>query len=662
MVNEPRRRHKAANRGHNLASPFALRPLRSAFYIDDYMRLPFNRLVFVALIAACKSAQTPANPAPSPGPTNRPPVSPPTIPTFERGIVPRQAPPLPAVPLVEGPLAPRVVYPSANQTISVRDSNFIFGTTGSGKATLSINGAPVTVAPNGAFLAFLPVPPPTAPRYELVLRNGADSTSLVLPVRIPPSRPDLALTGRLVVDSSSVAPRAGGITLRDDEAVRVSVRAPANANAWVAANGATRLLVNTGGNFFATDVQAGSLKSGGTLYVARSPDTVRFTLSRISTLDPRSSIFVSLGDPAAQADSDAAIIGRPIPAGTYKWMFIPGTVVQETGRQGDNVRVRLDSQLEVWIDSTNVRPLAPGYPTPRRIVGAMSFVPAAEWVDLVMPVSSPPPYLIEQELDRITLTLYGTQATPDIIKFLGNDSLVRMINWVPEASDRVRISLELSQPPYGYLPFFDPARGFILRLRRAPRVEISRPLQGLTITVDAGHPPGGAIGPTGLTEAAGVLPVAMKVKEMLEQRGARVVMTRTTMDAVDLHLRSVVARRANSHALVSIHLNAFGDGVNPFPNVGTSTLFFHPQSEPLARLVQAGMMREMGLRDLGVHYQNIAVGRTFWMPSIICEGAFLMVPDQENAMKVPQFQDRYARGVVDGVEAYFRSLAWARQQ
>lgn len=624
------------------------------------MRLPFNRLVVVTTLVACQSV--PPNPAPNPDATSRPPVSPPTIPTFERGITPRRAPPLPAIPLVEGPLAPRVVFPQANQSISVRDSNFIFGTTGNGKATLTINGTPVTVAPNGAFLAYLPVPPSTAPRYELVLRTATDSTSFVVPVRVPSPRPDLALTGRLVVDSSSASPRASGTMLREDEPVRVSVRAPANASAWVVANGATRALVNTGGNFFATDVAAGAMRSGATLFVARAPDTVRFTLARIATLDSRPSTLVSLGDAAAQADSDATIIGRPTPSGTYKWMFVPGTVAQETGRQGDNVRVRLDSQLEVWVDSTSIRRLPAGYPMPRRTVGAMAFVSSPEWVDLVMPLSSPPPYLIEQESNRITLTLYGTQATPDIIKFLQNDSLVRMINWVPDASDRIRISLELSQAPFGYLPLYDPARGFILRLRRPPRVQLSRPLQGLIITVDAGHPPGGAVGPMGLTEAAGVLPVAVKVKEMLEQRGAQVIMTRTTMDAVDLRLRGVIARRTNSHALVSIHLNAFGDGVNPFPNVGTSTLFFHPQSEPLARLVQAGMMREMGLRDLGIHYQNIAIGRTFWMPAIICEGAFLMVPEQENAMKVPEFQERYARGVVDGVEAYFRSLAWKQQQ
>src|SRR5207247_5069167 len=156
---------------------------------------------------------------------------------------------------------------------------------------------------------------------------------------------------------------------------------------------------------------------------------------------------------------------------------------------------------------------------------------------------------------------YGTQATPDIIKFLGNDSLVRVINWVPETSDRVRLSMELTRPPYGYLLFWDPPRGLVLRLRRAPRIDAQRPLQGLTITVDPGHPPGGAIGPTGFTEAEGVLQVAMHLRRILEERGAHVVMTRTTMDAVDLHLRTVIARRANSHALISIHENAFGEGV-----------------------------------------------------------------------------------------------------
>jgi N-acetylmuramoyl-L-alanine amidase len=615
----------------------------------------FPRILVRGLVTAgvCAAISACAGRAPVPGPVPVPSGG------LERGVTPRSAPPLPPIPLVAGPLGPKVVYPSANAVIPVRDSNFIFGSVGNGRATLTINGANVPVAPNGTFLAFLPVPPPSAPRYEVVARAGADSARLTVPVKVPPPRLDLSASGPLVADSTSVSPHGVTLALRDPEPVRVAVRAPSNATVRVVYDGGSQALVNTGGTLFATDLAARNLRNQATLYVTRGADTVRFPLAKVAAADtsPSAALWVQLGDSAALADTDATVIGRSTPAGTYKWMLLPATLVQQTGRNGDNIRVRLDSQLEVWTDAANVKPLPAGYPAPRRVVGPMTFTPAAEWVDVVMPVSSPPPFLLEQDRDRLTLTLYGTQATPDVIKYVGNDSLVRVMNWVPDASDRVRLSMELTTPPYGYLVLFEPARGLVLRLRRPPRIDARRPLQGLTITVDPGHPPGGAIGPTAFTEAEGVLQVAQHLKRILEERGARVVMTRTTMDAVDLHERSVIARRANSHALISIHENAFGDGVNPFPNVGTSTLFFHPQTEPLARLVQAGMMREMGLRDLGVHYQNIAIGRTTWMPSLICEGLFLMVPEQENAAKTPEFQERFARGVADGVEAYFRSLA-----
>jgi N-acetylmuramoyl-L-alanine amidase len=607
-----------------------------------------SRLALVALIAGCRSA-------PVPTPTTSE-TRPPSNPTYERGITPRKAPPLPPVPLVSGPLAPKLVFPEANQTIPVRDSDFIFGSLGNGHATLTINGAPVPVAPNGTFLGYLPVPPPTAPRYELIAHVGLDSARLVVPVRVPRAPVVFSTNGPLLVDSGTVSPRGGTLAFRDNEPVRVSVRAAPNTSAWVIENGREHPLVSLPAGLLATELPARDLRVPAMLYVARDRDTVRFALARVAPVDTEPARYATLVA-AAGPDTDAAVIGRSTPAGTYKWMLLPGTVVQVTGRSGDNVRVRLDSQLETWIDSENVRTLSLGTPAPRRVVGAMTLVPSAEWVDVVMPVGSPPPYLLEQDLNHLTLTLYGTQATPDIIKYLQNDSLVRVMNWTPEQSDRVRITMELSQPPFGYLALWDSTRGFVLRLRRPPRVSLARPLEGLTITVDPGHPPGGAIGPTALTEAQAVLPIAEKLRQILEQRGAHVVMTRTTMQAVDLHLRSVIARRANSHVLVSIHLNAFGDGVNPFVNNGTSTLFFHPQTEPLARLVQAGMMREMGLRDLGIHYQNIAIGRTTWMPAIICEGAFMMIPEQENALKVPEFQERYARGVADGIEAYFRTFA-----
>ena len=69
------------------------------------------------------------------------------------------------------------------------------------------------------------------------------------------------------------------------------------------------------------------------------------------------------------------------------------------------------------------------------------------------------------------------------------------------------------------------------------------------------------------------------------------------------------------------------------------------------------MVRHMGLRDLGTNYDNLAVLRPTWMPAVLCEGAFIMIPEQEAALRTAEFQDRYALGVVDGIEAYFKGLA-----
>ena len=109
-------------------------------------------LALAALLAAC--ARTPARPTT--------PVTPPRTTT----VTPPARTNLPPIPTVNGPLAIDVVYPREGSNIAVRDSTFLFGNVGTGGATLRINGAPVPVEPNGAFLAFLPVPPDGVYRVE----------------------------------------------------------------------------------------------------------------------------------------------------------------------------------------------------------------------------------------------------------------------------------------------------------------------------------------------------------------------------------------------------------------------------------------------------------------------------------------------------------------
>jgi N-acetylmuramoyl-L-alanine amidase len=70
----------------------------------------------------------------------------------------------------------------------------------------------------------------------------------------------------------------------------------------------------------------------------------------------------------------------------------------------------------------------------------------------------------------------------------------------------------------------------------------------------------------------------------------------------------------------------------------------------------------MGLRDLGIFYDNLSDLRHPWMPSVLCEGAFIMIPEQEAAVRTVEFQERYALGVADGLVAYFRALGRQVQQ
>ena len=100
-------------------------------------------IALAATLAASIGCARRPTPTPAPAPT-------PAAPVERVG--------LPAVPRVVGALNIRVVSPGQDQSLGRLDSTFVFGTVGSGDATLRINGTAVPVAPNGAFLAYLPVP------------------------------------------------------------------------------------------------------------------------------------------------------------------------------------------------------------------------------------------------------------------------------------------------------------------------------------------------------------------------------------------------------------------------------------------------------------------------------------------------------------------------
>jgi N-acetylmuramoyl-L-alanine amidase len=83
----------------------------------------------------------------------------------------------------------------------------------------------------------------------------------------------------------------------------------------------------------------------------------------------------------------------------------------------------------------------------------------------------------------------------------------------------------------------------------------------------------------------------------------------------------------------------------------------HPRSIPLAHDVQRALLERLGLRDLGIGRGDLALVRGTWMPSVLTEGLFMMVPDQEAALRSPRGQHLYALAVFEGLRRFLGERA-----
>ncbi len=618
-----------------------------------------------------------------PGPRHRAPAS-------------RKPAPLPRIPAVHGSLDLRIVYPVAGQAIAARDSNFIFGQTGTGDASLTIDGENVPVAPNGAFLAYLPLPAgDSLGTYHVVARLGADSA--VLDHRVRLARHFMPPTG-LWIDRGSIEPR-GNRWAEPGELIRVSVRAAPGASLFLQLPDLTLLQLppDTGSSaeygpfdrqpsrtaqsdvaryagVFAATALGAALPPIGTpripaahnndsslaqIIAVRGVDTVRERLPlRLTMVDPARRAVVLLDDDTAHlGNTDGVVEGKPLPDAVYEWFFRNGTVAAVSGRAGDHLRLALSPASSAWVQIGEVAGTLPaGTPPPFSRISLVRLTPGDSSIVARVALSARIPIKVEETERSLTLRFYGARSDLDWLQYGGTDPLVRRMSWAQPSEGEVTVTFELDGPVWGYRSRWQ-GTDYLFEIRRPPVINRQHPLRGRVIAIDPGHPPVGATGPTGFQEKDANLAVGLALQRLLTAAGAQVVMTRTTDTALGLYERTNIAESAGAELLISIHNNAFPDGVNPWANNGTSDYYFHPRSARLAMLVQDSMLAQMGLPNLGVGRGDLALVRPTWMPAILCEGAFLMIPEQENALKTPSFQERYARGVMNGIAAYLREVA-----
>src|SRR5918995_871278 len=138
-----------------------------------------------------------------------------------------------ATPPIADPIRLRVAYPSPTDLVRVRDSSFLFGSVADPRTRLSINGHPVRVWRNGAWLAWIPFPPDTLMQFRIEASSGRDSSALMYQVRRDrASLPRLLNVGGAWIDSVSFSPQ-GQVWLPRSEYLTLSVRAVEGADVRV---------------------------------------------------------------------------------------------------------------------------------------------------------------------------------------------------------------------------------------------------------------------------------------------------------------------------------------------------------------------------------------------------------------------------------------------
>jgi N-acetylmuramoyl-L-alanine amidase len=390
-------------------------------------------------------------------------------------------------------------------------------------------------------------------------------------------------------------------------------------------------------------------------------DTVRRPLRvNLAVLHPAIPL-VGVATPPANSPPDWTLRGRIDVAGPFHYFWPAGTRFRITGERSGMYRVQLAGDLSAWVPAGEVRLLAPGTPPPAAAIGAARFNATSDYVELRVPLGERLPFRVEETEYGVTLDVFGGISRVNYFQYGTLDPLLERAVWSQPADSVFRVHVELTQPVWGYDVTFDRADALLLRIRRPPVIDPEAPFRGVRIVLDPGHPPAGAIGPTGLTEAEANLANALRLRPLLEQAGAHVIMTRTDSSAVELGARPRMAVDSGAHILVSLHNNAFPDGVNPFQNNGTSVYYFQPHSVDLAQRFQAELLDELGLRDIGIGRADLALVRPSWFPAALTETMYLMVPQQEAALRDPVTQERIARAHFRALEAFLRARAAARR-
>ena len=206
-----------------------------------------------------------------------------------------------------------------------------------------------------------------------------------------------------------------------------------------------------------------------------------------------------------------------------------------------------------------------------------------------------------------------------------------------------------------------------------PKYEIiptmSAPVSNKTIVLDAGHgtPDEGAQNNEGMTEAKVNLEIAYKIKKLLEECGAKVILTRSDDNAIydenaktigqkkvsDIKNRVKIGNESSADIFVSIHLNKISDtrckGWQTFYNIRNEN------SKKLATSIQDSLNDTIKIENKRKPQKltDVYIMKNVEIPITIVECGFLSNKEDANLLKTDEYQEKLAWGIYGGIMKYF---------
>jgi N-acetylmuramoyl-L-alanine amidase len=181
----------------------------------------------------------------------------------------------------------------------------------------------------------------------------------------------------------------------------------------------------------------------------------------------------------------------------------------------------------------------------------------------------------------------------------------------------------------------------------------SLPNSRVVVVVDPGHggKDPGAIGIRGLQEVDVVLPISLRLSQILQKNGVQVVMTRRSDYFVSLPGRVNIAEKTDASVFVSVHANYVGPGRSDVSGLET---YYYDSGDNFARTVHRSILRSINVKNRGVRRARFYVLRKSSMPAILVEVGYVSGREDAAKLRNPEYQKQMGEAIALGVLQYLR--------